>query len=306
MTGNAAWAPDVEGGTARKETQWPTAPHLTDFVASCTVCAQRTRATLRSGSGVWRRRRRTVRSALGERSPTRARHQVATCPTAASRMHLDTRVVGWRTRWRAAAIACYEQSSDSGGGVSQCAICASDGGMLPDACCSSRAGARSRPVRTPRLSKEQRASRLSSSSGRCSVSSVPAARPRSARVSQTAGFVEEQESDPRSGSPSARLAAHGHGGPARGRIGLGELAEAVSCVRWCVWRAIWASRGRRLQSLAMARRGRESARRRRPVRRAVPPLGAGESLVLGAVGAHHVQVGAAGAVGAVDDPGSVG
>jgi hypothetical protein len=140
----------------------------------------------------------------------------------------------------------------------------------------------------------------------CSSSSVPAARPRSARVSQTAGFVEEQESDPRAGSPSARLAAHGHGGPARGRIGLGELAEAVSRVRWCAWRAIWASRGRRLQSLAMARRGRESARHRRPVRRAVPPLGAGESPVLGAVGAHDVQVGAAGAVGAVDDPGSVG
>ena len=136
--------------------------------------------------------------------------------------------------------------------------------------------------------------------------SIPAARPRSARVSQTAGFVEEQESDPRSGSPSARLAAHGHGGPAPTRNGLGELAEAVSCVRWCLWRAIWASRGRRLQSLAMARRGRESARRRRPVRRAVPPLGAGEAAVAGALRAHEVEVGAAGAAGAVHDRGTVG
>ena len=148
--------------------------------------------------------------------------------------------------------------------------------------------------------------RSASRAGRCSYSSVPAARPRSARVSQTAGFVEERESDPRSGSPSARLAAHGHGGPARRRNGLGELAEAVSCVRWCLWRAIWASRGRRLQSLAMAQRGRESARRRRPVRRAVPPLGAGEAAVAGALRAHEVEVGAAGAAGGVHDRGTVG
>ncbi len=70
-------------GRREKETQWPTATHLTDFVASCTACAQRTRATPRSGSGVWRRRRRIVRSALGERSPTRAGHHVGSATAVA-------------------------------------------------------------------------------------------------------------------------------------------------------------------------------------------------------------------------------
>src|SRR5215212_11525699 len=69
MTRNAGRVPHVDDGTARKGTQWPTTPHLTVFVASCIGCAQRTRATPKSGSAAWRRRRGTVRSAPGEVHP---------------------------------------------------------------------------------------------------------------------------------------------------------------------------------------------------------------------------------------------